>query len=99
MGAGFTNYFVSPTENAGQERRSNAWILVRQTCEATVAGGAEQWHTVLKTNGDETFAYASPLWDSDQLLNELSSPDAPGNAKYGVLQRPPRRGADLRQHA
>jgi len=84
MGAGFTNYFVSPTENAGQERRSNAWILVRQTCEATVAGGAEQWHTVLKTNGDETFAYASPLWDSDQLLNELSSPDAPGNAKYGA---------------
>ena len=79
MGAGYTNYFVSADQNSGHELRSPAWILIRETC-ATHAPA--EWHTVLKTSGDETFAYSSPYWSNDELLNEHSDPTAPGNAKY-----------------
>ena len=41
------------------------------------------WVTVLKTNGDDTFAYDSPHWSSTtSVLNEGSSTMSPGNAKY-----------------
>jgi hypothetical protein len=40
------------------------------------------WETILKSNGDDTFAYTSTLWGDDQLLNEVDPIDSPGNAKY-----------------
>ena len=79
MGSGFTNYFVSNDENGGQESRQQIWILVR-TASPRVPDG---FTVVLKTNGDDTFQYSSPLWtDRSTVLNEGSDPSSAGNAKY-----------------
>ena len=79
MGAGWTNYFASDQRDSGHESRQQAWIMVRH---ATLTAPGERWETLLKSNGDETFAYTSTLWRDDQLLNEADPIDSPGNAKY-----------------
>ena len=47
------------------------------------------WVVVLKTDGDVTFGYDSPLWESDDLLNADSPVELPGNAKYGAYVSEP----------
>ena len=43
---------------------------------------SKRWRVVLKTNGDDTFAYDSPLWTDGNVLHPESNPIAAGNAKY-----------------
>eukprot|EP01043_Picozoa_sp_COSAG02_P005369 COSAG02_NODE_145_length_34010_cov_7.359696_2_plen_917_part_00 len=43
------------------------------------------WTVILKTNGDPTFQYSSPLWsDTESVYNPTSEPHRPGNAKYAA---------------
>ena len=81
MGAGWTNYFVNSNANGGSEQRLQAWIVVRHV-DIPYDTSDEHWETILKSDGDETFAYSSALWANDQLLNEGDPVDTPGNAKY-----------------
>ena len=80
MGAGWTNYFADSTANNGHESRQQAWILVRNAENHD----AESWSLVLKSNGDDTFQYNSPLWNNADLLNEADPEANPGNAKYAA---------------
>ena len=86
MGAGWTNYFVNDAEDGGSESRQQAWIMVRNAAHPgnTGPGGQHfgEWTVVLKSDGDETFQYSSPLWGSDELLDPGSDVNSPGNAKY-----------------
>ena len=55
-------------------------LLAGSAAAQAVPGG---WTVVLKSNGDDTFQYASPLWtDASTVLDASSDPAAPGNAKY-----------------
>ena len=55
-------------------------LLAGSAAAQAVPGG---WTVVLKSNGDDTFQYASPLWtDASTVLDASSDPEAPGNAKY-----------------
>lgn len=79
MGAGWTNYFVNDHANGGQENHLQAWIKVRTAADCVPPG----WTVVMKTNGDDTFQYSSPLWtDASTVLHETTHPSTAGNAKY-----------------
>eukprot|EP01045_Picozoa_sp_COSAG04_P040656 COSAG04_NODE_11982_length_677_cov_1.074394_2_plen_129_part_01 len=76
--AGWTNHFVDPTPNQGSGALKQAWIFVLPAATLTPDG----WSVVLKTNGDSTLGYSSPLWGDDQTLHPETNPTEPGNAKY-----------------
>lgn len=50
-------------------------------CDMTSDGGG--WALLLKSNGDLTFGYESPMWVNTEVVNEAEPSLAPGdNAKY-----------------
>ena len=72
--AGWTNHFVDPTPNQGSGALKQAWIFVLPAPTLPPDG----WSVVLKTNGDSTFGYSSPVWRNNQLIDEGSDPTQPG---------------------
>ena len=71
MGAGWTNFFADDTANNGHELRQQAWIMVRHAEPRIPAG----WTVVMKTAGDDTWEYSSPLWTDDtSVLNDDTDP-------------------------
>ena len=69
---------------AGRNRASRRGSCATLPRGNTGPGGQHfgEWTVVLKSDGDETFQYSSPLWGSDELLDPGSDVNSPGNAKY-----------------
>lgn len=57
-------------------------------CEACGPGSfssGEPWRVIMKSNGDDTWQYASPLWSTTELLNENDPEENVGRSPHLVV--------------